>query len=117
GYLNTILPIELKSFEAFLIQGVVEINWATFTEYNNHYFVVERSRDGITFDSLFYVEGAGYSKSILNYQTVDDRPLAGMSYYRLKQVDYDGRFTYSELVVIRNSNNEGTGVFVDRKST
>lgn len=112
GYLNTILPIELKSFEAFLIQGVVEINWATFTEYNNHYFVVERSRDGITFDSLFYVEGAGYSKSILNYQTVDDRPLAGMSYYRLKQVDYDGRFTYSELVVIRNSNNEGTGVFV-----
>ncbi|HYF68843.1 MAG TPA: T9SS type A sorting domain-containing protein [Ohtaekwangia sp.] len=112
GYLNTILPIKLKSFEAFLIQGVVELNWATFTEHNNHYFVIERSSDGIWFDSLLYVDGAGFSNATLYYQTTDEDPLTGISYYRLKQVDYDGRYTYSGLVVIRNFTNEGTSVSV-----
>lgn len=102
GYENQILPIKLKSFKATLTQGVVKLDWITVTEIDNAWFTIERSSNGIKFDSLFSVEGAGNSKEVNYYHETDERPLRGTSYYRLRQTDYDGRFTYSDVVRVYN---------------
>jgi hypothetical protein len=102
-----LLPIELLSFSAVAKETFVEINWITATEINNDYFNVERSADGINFSSINKIEGAGNSTQILNYSMLDDGPLEGKSYYRLKQTDYDGNTSYSntEAVEFNTSNN------------
>ncbi|MFT6355206.1 MAG: hypothetical protein ACJAXD_002201, partial [Cryomorphaceae bacterium] len=97
---NSPLPIELISFTATVKDAFVELNWITATEINNDYFNVERSADGINFNSIGKVDGAGNSSQILDYAVVDDTPLNGISYYRLRQTDYDGKSSYSELEVV-----------------
>ena len=98
------LPIELMSFTASVKDGYVELNWATASELNNDYFDVERSFDGINFTSISKVDGAGNSTQTLNYSIVDDTPLTGISYYRLKQTDYDGKTSYSDLEAVEFNN-------------
>lgn len=93
-------PVELLDFGAVQKENTVEVYWATASEINNDHFVVERSNDGITFSDIENIQGAGNSNSILNYQTIDNNPLQGYSYYRLKQVDYDGAFSYSNIVSV-----------------
>lgn len=90
------LPIELLYFEAKKRADDVLLHWVTLTEVNNDYFVVERSSDGEEFQELEIVKGAGNSTSKHSYSTVDYSPLEGISYYRLKQVDYDGKYTHSQ---------------------
>ncbi|MFT7242080.1 MAG: hypothetical protein ACI83L_002446 [Cryomorphaceae bacterium] len=97
---NHPLPIELISFTATVKDAFVEINWITATENHNDYFNVERSADGINFKSIGQVNGAGNSSQTLKYAIVDDTPLNGISYYRLRQTDYDGKSSYSELEAI-----------------
>ncbi|MFT7080820.1 MAG: hypothetical protein ACJAZC_002372 [Cryomorphaceae bacterium] len=97
---NHPLPIELISFTATVKDAFVEINWITATENHNDYFNVERSADGINFKSIGQVNGAGNSSQTLKYAIVDDTPLNGISYYRLRQTDYDGKLSYSELEAI-----------------
>ncbi len=94
------LPVELLSFDAEKVLEDVDVTWITTTEINNDYFVIERSRDGITWESLDSVPGAGNSSVELSYDYMDDSPLFGTSFYRLKQVDFDGSFSYSEVEVI-----------------
>lgn len=94
---NNPLPIELLSFSARAKNKVVELEWSTASETNNDYFTIERSEDGLAFSALDQIAGAGQSKRILNYNTVDENPLHGRSYYRLKQTDYDGSFSYSQI--------------------
>lgn len=96
------LPIELASFNATLENKQVNVKWTTQAEINNHYFTIERSADNIQFDELGRVDGAGNSTSTNNYSFIDYRPLTGVSYYRLKQTDYDGKFAYFPVSVIRN---------------
>lgn len=88
------LPVELLSFELEAAEAGVVAKWATASESNNSYFDVERSADGIEWKSLGKVEGAGNSIEKLNYTFTDQTPLSGVSYYRLKQVDFDGKFEY-----------------------
>jgi len=95
---NTKLPITLISFEAIKKENAVELKWQTAAEFNNNYFAVERSSNGFDFSEIERVEGAGSYVGLLSYHTVDAAPLAGQSYYRLKQVDFDGKFTYSKVV-------------------
>ncbi len=95
------LPIELIHFTARPNGKAVDLTWATATEKDNDYFTVERSRDGTRFDPLLRVPGAGNSTETLYYYEVDERPLPGVSYYRLKQTDYDGTFSYSNVVAVR----------------
>tara|TARA_B110000240_G_scaffold117712_1_gene131788 strand:+ start:611 stop:2527 length:1917 start_codon:yes stop_codon:yes gene_type:complete len=90
------LPIELLSFTANVEDGHVRINWVTTTEINNDYFNVEHSVDGINFTSISTIKGAGNSKLTLNYSDEHYTSLEGVSYYRLKQTDYDGRASYSD---------------------
>jgi hypothetical protein len=98
--LSAALPIELLSFKANLKNNVVELHWQTATETNNDYFVIERSVDGKVWESIDTIKGAGTSLTLLNYLLVDENPLSGTSYYRLKQVDFDQKFSYSDIAVV-----------------
>jgi len=98
------LPIELLSFTAEPVNSNVNLNWRTATETNNDFYTIERSLDDQVFDTVCIVKGAGNSSSVLNYSAEDLNPLNGTSYYRLKQTDFDGKYTYSQLVpVFRNA--------------
>jgi hypothetical protein len=91
-----VLPIELIAFDANVNSNVVDLNWATASETNNDYFTIERSQDGLTFESIDTIDGAGNSTTLLVYFSTDAHPHEGLSYYRLKQVDFNGHFSYSE---------------------
>jgi hypothetical protein len=91
------LPIELLSFTATKNNKVADIQWETATEINNDYYQVEKSKDGVNFESFNQVKGAGNSLSKLNYSIIDEKPYNGISYYRLKQVDFNGAFSYSKI--------------------
>ncbi len=75
----------------------VIISWATASEINNDYFVVERSSDGVNYSLVGKVEGAGNSDHILTYEFMDRPTASGTFYYRVKQVDFDGQYDYSEI--------------------
>jgi hypothetical protein len=81
-------------------KNTVSLKWSTASETNNDYFQIERSADGIQFTPIINVNGAGSSTKTLTYSTSDTYPLEGLSFYRLKQVDYDGQFSYSEIVSV-----------------
>lgn len=100
--LCSLLPVELLAFNAILNEGQVKLDWQTATEINNDYFVIERSNDGRSWKKFDTVAGMGNSDVIQSYSAIDEQPYTGLSYYRLKQVDYDGSFTYSPLVSIKN---------------
>jgi len=98
---GTALPIELLSFTADATDKDVILNWTTVSEINNHYFEVERSIDTKTSKSVGKLNGAVNSNTLLTYNLIDENPETGTSYYRLKQVDYDGKFTYSEWIPVK----------------
>lgn len=92
------LPIELLYFNAFAKDNkIVRTEWTTATEINNDYFAIERSQDGIVFEQIGTMQGANNSSITLHYVFYDEYPYTGLSYYRLRQVDIDGQFSYSEI--------------------
>lgn len=96
--LCVVLPVELIDFNATATETkTVELNWSTASEFNNDYFSVERSVNGEDWEQVLTVDGAGNSLITQNYHAVDYQPLAGLSYYRLKQTDLNGHFSYSEI--------------------
>jgi len=98
--LTSPLPIELLRFDARSAGDRVAVSWVTATEINNDYFTVERSRDGESFEAIGSRKGAGNSSVEQYYTFLDASPLAGISYYRLRQTDFDGKFSYSETVAV-----------------
>ena len=96
----TPLPIQLLSFTAEKNKSTVDIKWNTASEINNDYFTVEKSKDAIHFSKLVIVPGSGNSNSEKNYAAKDNSPYNGISYYRLKQTDFDGKFEYSNIVAV-----------------
>ncbi len=104
------LPIELVNFTAKANGKQVDLEWQTASEINNEFFTIERSIDGLNFEIVTIIEGAGNSTALLDYKTVDTNPYTGTSFYRLKQTDFDGAFEYSE---VRRVEIEGEGqVFI-----
>lgn len=96
------LPIELLEFNAKRNDRYVDLTWQTASETNNNYFTVEKSIDGLNFSSIGNLSGAGNSSSVLSYKLIDSSPTQDrISYYRLKQTDYDGTFTYSDIVSVK----------------
>jgi len=91
------LPIKLSYFQAKLIDKKVALNWSTENEINNDYFTVERSINSQDFSEIGRKNGAGNSSDKLYYSLLDENPLIGLSYYRLKQTDTDGKVSYSEV--------------------
>ncbi|PCH93715.1 MAG: hypothetical protein COB85_06530 [Bacteroidetes bacterium] len=86
------LPVTLLSFNATLDEDAGEVNlaWITSSESNNNYFTIERSIDGVDYEFVTYVEGGGTTNETRYYNTIDPDPHYGLSYYRLRQTDYDG---------------------------
>lgn len=102
---QTPLPIELFSFEVINLDGKsVKLNWQTASEINNDFFTIERSINGSNWEGIITLDGAGNSSSSLSYSTIDANPFLGISYYRLKQTDFDGQFSYSQIRSIQIDN-------------
>jgi hypothetical protein len=111
------LPIELLSFTAHPVEKGCGLEWVTASETNNDYFTLERSHDGINFEEAVTVKGAGNSTQTITYRYTDEHAFSGVSYYRLKQTDYDGHFEYSELVPFQSGkhNFELANIVADAK--
>ncbi len=109
------LPIELILFDAILVnhkgKETVDLFWKTATEVNNDHFTIERSSDATNWEIVGQVNGAGNSSATLSYDLTDTDPLTGLSYYRLKQTDFDGRQSYSSVRVV-NNNSPGSAPFI-----
>lgn len=90
--LQSPLPIELLSFDATCDNGVVQIAWATASEQNNDYFLIERSLDGLAWEAFREVAGNGNSNNKIEYSVTDYAPLGNTTYYRLTQFDYNGDY-------------------------
>ena len=95
------LPVELVHFSAKPAGKTVITEWTTASEKDNDYFLVQRSANGVDFETTGYVKGVGNSSTINNYRFIDDSPLPGLSYYRLRQVDVDGTESITPLVSVR----------------
>jgi hypothetical protein len=108
------LPVELLSFFAKNVNGDVKLNWSTSSETNNKGFFVERSLDGVNYKDLDFVAGVGNSKSVKNYGYLDENAfnLASTIYYRLRQVDFDGTITLSNIAIVSESDRIEDGVAV-----
>jgi hypothetical protein len=106
---TTSLPVELVSLDAACIDGgKAEIDWSTASEHQSSHFNIERSRDGLAWNTISTIGAAGNSQDLLQYMFVDNDMLTGVRYYRLLQVDMDGGVkTYGPLVV--NCEIEGLG--------
>ncbi len=97
---GTPLPISLIDFDAQPVLENVEVTWTTASETNNDYFTIERSKDGVNFKAFAVIDGAGNSNAMLNYKVMDFEPFEGLSYYRLMQTDFDGKFEYSDIKAV-----------------
>jgi hypothetical protein len=95
-----IIPVELTSFTAVSNNGVVQLNWQTATEVNNHMFEIERKAEASEFTTIGYVEGSGTTTEPRSYSYTDNEVNTGTYTYRLKQIDFDGTFTYSNEVEV-----------------
>lgn len=103
------LPVELLDFSGRYDVNNVELNWKTASEINNDYFTVQRSSDGENFIPIGLVKGAGNSNSALSYNFKDSQFLilnSQIFYYRLKQTDYDEKFSYSNIVRVQINSEE-----------
>ncbi len=103
GYINRAdcnapLPVELTAFESTVSGSDVTLNWATASEVNNAGFHIEHSIDGDTFESLDFVEGFGNTTEVQNYSHTLRDLAVGTHHFRLKQIDFDGTFEYTEAV-------------------
>lgn len=101
---NNPLPVELISFYARYINEKVQLNWVTVSETNNDYYTIERSKDAINFQNIGIIDGAGNSNMPLFYSYIDNEFFRNISYYRLKQTDFDGSSKYSNIIYIDLNN-------------
>ena len=95
-----VLPVSITAFSVAQQAGITKLEWTTASETNNSGFGIERSSNGVDFAQISFVasEGeGGNSNLVLNYTTTDAAPLAGIGYYKLRQVDIDGHVTYSSV--------------------
>ncbi len=95
---NSTLPVELTSFFARASASNLKLSWQTASEKINDFFIVEKMKADQTFEAIGKVKGAGTTVTQTNYSFVDEKPRLGDNYYRLKQIDEDGKFVYSHVV-------------------
>jgi hypothetical protein len=100
GWTNIILPVELTSFTAVDKNGQVVLNWTTATELNNQMFEIERRSSEGEYITIGYVDGYGTTTEPQEYSFIDNSSLTGTVFYRLKQIDFGGRYEYSDEIEI-----------------
>ncbi|MDF2449358.1 MAG: hypothetical protein K0R26_1862 [Bacteroidota bacterium] len=92
----------LLSFDAILTEKKVELTWSSDTENNNNFFIVEKSKDAVYFETVTSLKGFGNYSSLMSYFDVDYTPYDGISFYRLKQTDMQGNVLSSRLISVNN---------------
>jgi hypothetical protein len=97
---TTSLPVQLSRFTAQKQQQTVLLNWTTAQEQNSRYFIIERSSAGVVYDIIGNVAALGTTSSTSSYSFIDKAPIQGTNFYRLKQLDQDGRFLYSAIATV-----------------
>jgi hypothetical protein len=103
------LPIKLTSFSGRLgTDNAVNLDWTSAIEFDSYQYQVERSTDGKNFETVGTLKAAGASNSIIKYNFTDHIPTAGAYFYKLKQIDIDGKFEYSKVVYVNSK--KGAGV-------
>lgn len=102
---NNPLPVELISFSAKILSRKIQIQWETASEKNNAQFIIEKKELGNDWRKISSVEGAINSNSLIQYSISDFNPISGTQYYRLKQVDTDGKFEYSHVLRVEYGSN------------
>ncbi|MBK9194623.1 MAG: hypothetical protein IPO17_06460 [Flavobacteriales bacterium] len=114
----TSLPIELISFGARNDGPAVLLEWSTASETDNQYFTIERSTDGLSYSALLSTPGAGTSQTAIDYKAHDAEPVVGVSYYRLRQTDFDGSSAVSDAVAVhRRTASEAVHAFMQADGT
>jgi hypothetical protein len=103
---NTDLPVELLSFDSEVNKKSINVYWQTASELDSDYFELERSADGENWEVLGRLAAAGNSNTLLDYSFIDQNPLMGDNYYRLHQVDFDGKDEYFGPIYQRYANEE-----------
>ncbi len=117
GYLSSTcapLPVEMVSFKGYLHANgrTIGLSWITASESENFGFDIERSKDGSSWETLSFVEGNGTTAEESNYVWMDQAPLEGLNYYRLKQINLDGSFEYSKIILVNKGAKEsGSQIF------
>ncbi len=109
---GALLPIELISFTAKGLIDEVALEWSTSIEIDNDYYMVQRSYNGTDFEDIIKVSGVGNSYTLTKYYSLDGDPYIGLSYYRLKQVDKNGSYEYSEIVSVIFTRSSQTSIRV-----
>lgn len=108
---SVVLPIELISFSGTTLIHKNLLKWTTASEYNNDFFTLERSRDGSDWEEVGKVNGAGNSSQLLSYSMYDEDPFP-LTYYRLRQTDFDGEWSLSQVIALQY-NNESNDLSID----
>jgi hypothetical protein len=104
---NCLLPVDLLNFTYSIINQTVKLQWQTTNEINSDYFSIERSADGVNFSGIGKVNAAGNSNGLKQYEFIDQTPLSarrgvgGEAFYRLKEVDLDGNYKYSNILLVK----------------
>jgi hypothetical protein len=107
---ETALPISWLAFDAIQREKSVFLTWATATELNNSHFNIQRSTDSRNWQNIGTVQGAGTTLEKQSYTFTDEQPWRGINYYRLQQVDYDGKFEFSNVLSVEFSSDGGPAV-------
>jgi Secretion system C-terminal sorting domain len=107
----TIIPVQLLDFKAQKENQAVKLLWSTATELNNAFYAVERSENGKSFEKIGEINGYGNSNVKRTYEFMDEKPLNTVNYYRLRQVDFDGKETVYKTVSVNFGKNTTTKVY------
>ena len=102
---SVVIPVEMTNFDATTVNNTVKLNWLTASERNNAYFDVERSANGREWSKIGQVKGSGTSTKTTKYTFSDETPLPTVNYYRLNQVDNDGKSSYSPTISVNIKGN------------
>ncbi len=105
------VSVSLLHFSATAGSNKTLLSWSTVSEFNNNYFEIERSEDQATFATIGTTTGSGNSISVVHYSFTDENPVSGISYYRLKQVDWNGTYSYSSVVAVHHSSVTGLTIY------
>ncbi len=114
--ISTTLPVTLQNFNGKKVQDGVQLNWTTLSENNNERFDVLRSEDATNFQAITSVKGNGTSTKTNSYAYLDSKPLSGINYYQLNQIDFDGKAALSKTVAI-NFDVEKDGIVIYSDAT
>jgi Secretion system C-terminal sorting domain len=102
NYSSGVLPVAFSSITIKQTEDINQISFATASETNNDFFTIERSADARNFETIGEIKGASNSASEISYTYTDEKPMPGINYYRIKQTDYDGQYSYSEIRSVRH---------------